>query len=177
VFIRGDAFDWLKRDLSGFDLVWASPKCQAHSKLTPTEHKGNHEVQLPRVLELLRAQPVPYIVENVQGTQTMMSDPIMFCGSMFGLEVWRHRWLEIGNVHDLFFLLPPCDHSFEPVLVSGVFRRKGQKRREYLLQEKQRAIGIDWMITKELDQAIPPAYSRFLAQHIIGALHHDTHPR
>lgn len=166
-FVQGDAFDWLERDLSEYDLIWASPKCQAHSVLTPTAHKGNHEVQLPRVLELLRAQPVPYIVENVQGTQTMMHDPIMLCGSMFGLDVWRHRWFEIGNA-DVFFLLPSCDHSFAPVLLSGRGNRKigGRRRGEDAKARRVEASGIDWMTYDEISQAIPPAYSRFLAERV-----------
>lgn len=164
VFVQGDAFDWLERDLSEFDLIWASPKCQAHSNLTPTAHKGNHEVQLPRVLELLRAQTVPYIVENVQGTQIMMRDPVMLCGSMFGLDVWRHRWFEIGNV-DVFFLLPSCDHSFAPVVVSGTPRRGGI-RKEHGAAARRRALETHWMTRAEMDEAIPPAYSRFLAEQV-----------
>lgn len=166
-FQRGNAFDWLedKERLAQFDLIWASPKCQAHSNLTPTAYKSNHEIQLPRVLDLLRAQPVPYIVENVQGTQILMRDPVMLCGSMFGLDVWRHRWFEIGNV-DVFFLLPSCDHSFAPVVVSGTPRRAGI-RQEPCAAACRRALETPWMTRAEMDQAIPPAYSRFLAEHIL----------
>lgn len=165
-FHQGDAFEWLENPtrLAEYDLVWASPKCQAHSVLTPTAHKGNHEIQLPRVLELLRAQSTPYIVENVQGTQTLMRDPVMLCGSMFGLDIWRHRWFEIGNCN-VFFLLPPCDHSFAPVLVSGTPRRGGV-RKEPSAATCRRALETPWMTRKEMDEAIPPAYSRFLAERI-----------
>jgi hypothetical protein len=37
----------------------------------------------------------------------------------------------------------------------------------YTLENWQRAMGIDWMNKVELTQAIPPAYTRFLAQQII----------
>jgi DNA (cytosine-5)-methyltransferase 1 len=168
-FCQGDAFEWLARDLSDFDLVWASPKCQGHSVLTPARYKGNHEIQLPRVLDLLRAQPVPFIVENVEGTQVLMQNPVMLCGSMFGLEIWRHRWFELGNT-EAFFLLPPCNHDGHPILISGRGMRGvakgGTRPSEPLKSEKMRGIGIDWMITKELDQAIPPAYSKFLAEQV-----------
>lgn len=166
-FIQGDAFDVLGGDLSAYDLIWASPKCQAHSRITPKEHKARHEIQLPRVLEILRAQSTPYIVENVEGTQIYMQNPIFLCGTMFGLNIWRHRWFEIGNV-DMFFMLPPCNHSGIPVLISGTPRRKGMKRVEPTVQERRDAIGIQWMTGKELDQAIPPAYSKFLAEQIRG---------
>lgn len=172
VFHQDDAFAWLRGErepLESFDLIWASPKCQGHSVLTPTAHKSKHEIQLPAVLELLRAQTVPYIVENVEGTQVYMRNPIMLCGSMFGLGVWRHRWFELGN-SDAFFLLPPCNHSEHPILVNGTTRRlENGKRREHSFAEKSAAIGIDWMHTCDLDQAIPPAYSRFLAQQMLTA--------
>ncbi len=165
-FIQGDAFEWLTKDLSQFDLIWASPKCQGHTVLTPTAHKGNHEIQLPRVLDMLRAQPVPYVTENVEGTQRYMHDPIMLCGSMFGLTIQRHRWFELGNTN-AFFLLPPCNHSIPPVLISGTTRRLiNGKRYEFTKAEKEAAIGIDWMLTSGLDQAIPPAYAKFLAEQI-----------
>lgn len=168
-FEQGDAFDWLARDLSEFDLIWASPKCQGHSNLTPTAHKGNHEIQLPRVLDLLRAQDVPFIVENVEGAQQHMRNPIMLCGSMFGLNVWRHRWFEVGNT-DMFFLLPPCDHSFAPVLISGSPRRDGN-RSEPNAARRRMALETPWMTRAGMDQAIPPAYARFLAEQIQEALH------
>jgi DNA (cytosine-5)-methyltransferase 1 len=169
---QDDAFAWLRGEreaLDRFDLIWASPKCQGHSVLTPARTKGDHEIQLPRVLELLRAQPVPFIVENVESTQGYMRNPVMLCGSMFGLEIWRHRWFELGNT-DAFFLLPPCNHDGHPILISGRGMRGvakgGTRPSEPLKAEKMRGIGIDWMVTKELDQAIPPAYSRFLAEQI-----------
>ena len=168
---QGDAFDWLARDLSAFDLIWASPKCQGHSVLTPARFKANHEIQLPRVLDMLRAQPIPYIVENVEGTQVYMRNPIMLCGSMFGLEVWRHRWFELGNT-DAFFLLPPCNHSEPPVLVSGRGMRRvnGVRWSGSRMPEMKAAMDIDWMIRDELRDAIPPAYAYFLAEQIQQAL-------
>ncbi len=166
-FCQGDAFDWLQRDLSEFDLIWASPKCQGHSVLTPTAYKLNHEIQLPRVLDILRAQPVKYIVENVEGTQHYMRDPIKLCGSMFGLNIQRHRWFELGNT-SAFFLLPPCNHSDPPVLLSGRGMRKvnGKRQGEHSKHDRAEASGIDWMTYGGLSQAIPPAYAKFLAEQI-----------
>ncbi len=171
-FIRADAFKWLENPgrLAAYNLIWASPKCQWFSRLTPTQYKANHENQLPRVLNLLRAQPTPYIVENVEGAQALMRDPVFLCGTMFGLEIWRHRWFEIGNVPGLFFLRPGCNHDGHPILISGRGLRgvckSGKRPAEPLKAVKERGIGIDWMITTELDQAIPPAYSKFLAEQI-----------
>lgn len=169
VFIQADA---MEVDWSGFNLIWASPPCQRYARITPVRARKNHPDLLPDVLKRLRAQQTPYICENVEGTQTLMRDPIYLCGTMFGLNIWRHRWFEIGNT-DAFFLLPPCNHQGHPVLISGrgtLGVCKGGKRpSEPIKAVKTAAIGIDWMVTKELDEAIPPTYSKFLAEQIISA--------
>lgn len=164
-FIRGDA---LEVDWSGYDLIWASPPCQRYSELTPIEYKESHPDLLPTFLDRLRNQTTPYICENVDGTQGMMKDPVFLCGTMFGMNIWRHRWFEIGN-SNAFFLLPPCNHIGNPVLISGRGMRgasKGQRTKEPSVAERSEAIGINWMNSKELDDAIPPQYSKFLADEI-----------
>jgi DNA (cytosine-5)-methyltransferase 1 len=176
VFYRDDAMAWLRGEresLEGFDLIWASPPCQRYSRITPLRTRKNHADLLPDVLEQLREQDTPYIVENVEGTQHLMQNPVLLCGTMFGLNIWRHRWFEIGGVPGLFFLLPPCNHSERPILISGRgmrgVRKGGGRPSEPLKATKVQGIQIDWMITKELDEAIPPAYSRFLATQILEA--------
>lgn len=172
-FIQDDAMAWLRGErepLDGFDLIWASAPCQRYSRLTQPGHKPRHPDLLPEVLHRLRALSTPYIAENVEGTQTLMRNPIFLCGTMFGLNIWRHRWFELGNT-SAFFLMPPCNHSEIPVLISGTTKRlTNGKRYEYQKHEKEAAIGIDWMLTKELDEAIPPCYSKFLAEHILEQL-------
>lgn len=166
-FIQGDA---MALDWTGYDLIWASPPCEMYSELTPVEYRATHPDLLPDVLSRLRQQPTPYIVENVAGARRHFHSPVVLCGSMFGLPIQRHRWFEIGNA-DVFFLLPPCNHSEPPVLVSGRGMRKidGMRWGGSTMPEMKKAMGIDWMIRDELRDAIPPAYSRFLAGHILTA--------
>lgn len=167
-FIRADA---MEVDWEGYDLVWASPPCQRYSELTPKECKGGHPDLLPQVAERLRRQDTPYIIENVECARHLLYSPVMLCGSMFGLDVWRHRWFEIGN-SDVFFLLPPCRHDFRPVVVSGRGMRKtatGHRWSGSRASESAAAMQIDWMNRKELCQAIPPAYSRFLGTVLMEA--------
>jgi DNA (cytosine-5)-methyltransferase 1 len=175
VFHQDDAMAWLQGErepLSSFDLIWASPPCQRYSRITPSRARDNHPDLLPQVLGILRGQDTPYIVENVEGTQVLMRSPVMLCGSMFGLEIWRHRWFEVGNT-SLLLMTPPCAHIGHPILISGRGMRgvsqAGKRPAEPLKAIKMQAIKIDWMITKELDEAIPPAYSKFLATQILRA--------
>lgn len=177
VFYQDDAMAWLRGErtpLDTFDLIWLSPPCQWKSRITPMWARANHPNLLGPAIDLARAQPTPYICENVEGTQTLMRDPLFLCGTMFGLNIWRHRWFEIGNVPGLFFLRPPCNHDGHPVLISGRgmrgVRKGGKRPAEPIKAVKTAAIQIDWMVTKELDQAIPPAYSMFLAKQIDLAL-------
>lgn len=166
----GDAFiqaDALTVDLAGYDLIWASPPCQLWSELTPANRRASHADLIGPIRERLQAQRAPYIIENVEMARHMLRSPIMLCGSMFGLDVWRHRYFELGNC-DSFFLLPSCDHSYHPVLLSGRGNRRvnGTRRGEDPKARRAAAVGIDWMSYDELSQAIPPAYSKFLAEQI-----------
>jgi DNA (cytosine-5)-methyltransferase 1 len=164
VFFQDDAMAWLRGEresLSSFDLIWASPPCQRYCRITPIAARANHPDLLPDVLDILRAQPISYIVENVEGTQHLMRSPLFLCGTMFGLNIQRHRWFEIGNT-DTFFLLPPCYHVGRSVLITGT----DSEGREPPVAVRKAAIEIDWMVDKELDEAIPPAYSKFLAEQV-----------
>lgn len=161
-FVQADA---MEIDWTGYDLIWASPPCQRYCRITPERTRNDHPDLLPDVLKRLRAQSTPYICENVQGTERLMRSPLFLCGTMFGLPIWRHRWFEIGHV-DTFFLLPPCNHQGRAVLISGC----DSEGREPSVATRRQAIGIDWMVDKEIDQAIPPAYSRFLGERIMESL-------
>lgn len=91
----------------------------------------------------------------------------MLCGSMFGLEVRRHRIFEtnwdVGAQ-------PSCRHHMQqgdfPQATNRVNRRKTCEIGVWRipLATQQKAMEIDWMELAELSEAIPPAYSEFLAQ-------------
>jgi DNA (cytosine-5)-methyltransferase 1 len=171
----GDAFvqaSALDVDLDGYDLIWASPPCQLWSELTPADRRIDHLDLIAPIRERLYQTAAPWIIENVAGAIPQLRSPVMLCGSMFGLGVWRHRYFELGNC-DPFFLLPSCDHSFQPVVVSGRGMRKtasGHRWSGSRAQESCDAMQIDWMNRAEVRQAIPPAYSKFLADEIEACL-------
>ena len=177
-FVQDDAMTWLRGErepLDSFNLIWASAPCQYYSELVPPAYRALHPDLLGETLARLRSQSTPYIVENVAGARLHFRDAVVLCGSMFGLPIQRHRWFEIGNV-DVFFLLPPCNHSESPVLVSGRGMRKvnGARRKENTVAEKRIAMDINWMSSDEIEEAIPPAYSKFLAEKISEAKEYDN---
>lgn len=181
-FIRGDA---LVFPLEGFDFIWASPPCQAHTVLKGAawDKKGyakKHADLIPQTRARLIQSGIPYIIENVPGAPLI--NPIVLCGSYFdlqtrcGAQLRRHRQFEcsfpVGES-------VPCCHKLRTIgLFGNKARDTGMEKRHYSkpkasrgkppkilfsLQDAREVMGIDWMNMAELSQAIPPAYSEYLA--------------
>lgn len=158
--------DALEVSLDGYDFVWASPPCQGFTayKRRPL-HVAPRENLIPAVRERLRAWGGPYVIENVIGAP--LENPILLCGSMFGLDVRRHRIFECSFPVEQ----PRCDHSrWTPRFPPATNRTNLRKTVEVgvwriPLETQQRAMGgLEWMELHELSQAVPPSYSQFLAR-------------
>jgi DNA (cytosine-5)-methyltransferase 1 len=171
----GDAFiqaDALTFPLEGYALAWAGPMCQEYTQLN-LMHKKSYPTQLLEIRARLRAAGVSYVIENVPGAP--LHNPVMLCGSQFGLKVYRHRLFE----SNLLLLTPPhVPHDDNCPAVGRGMSRKGfisvtgtggfgfPDGHEYA----RKAMGIDWMTRAELSQAIPPAYSEFLGRQVMAYL-------
>jgi len=167
-FIKMDAFDAIKNFGPCFDVIHASPPCQRYSVLTPKEHKNNHPDLLGPIREAIKASKVKnYVIENVSGARSLMIDPIMICGTMFGMNLWRHRYFECNPV--LTFPPAGCNHSTRPIMISGRSNRRinGKRVGESTAQECRAESGLHWMTREEMDQAIPPAYTEWIGRRII----------
>lgn len=114
-------------DLAGFDLIWASPPCQAHTALRKMWNACPHEDRIPETRALLIASGRPFVMENVPGAPLL--SPVKLCGSMFGLrtpcgaELRRHRYFETNW---FVGLMPECNHGLSVV---GVFGGHARNRR------------------------------------------------
>lgn len=168
-FTQADAveygtYEWFQQ----FDFVWASPPCQAHSRLNGINRKKYRDFIGP-IRSKLIAMRVPFVIENVIGAP--LESPIMLCGSMFALGVWRHRLFEL---HGFTMQQQNCEHATHPLPldVTGTggpcptrtTKGGGIHRKPKSMAEASRAMGIDWMTRKEIVEAIPPAYSLHVAQ-------------
>lgn len=94
---------------------------------------------------------------------------VTLCGSSFGLKVRRHRHFATS-----FLVMGlPCDHATQgpPVGVTGHGAQGHEYRRGKVAtqQDRKDAMGIQWMNRDELAQAIPPAYTRYIAEHFACA--------
>jgi len=175
-FFQGDCLqvnvEWARQ----FDLIWASPPCQFHTSLNQMHNAKKHVDLIPQTRALLKAIGKPYIIENVAGALKALHKPICLCGSMFSLgtadaELRRHRLFECSFEVDQ----PPCAHGRKPRVI-GVYGGHGRDRRrtvntqDFSVEERREAMGIDWMSGMELSQAIPPKYSKWLAERFLESL-------
>jgi DNA (cytosine-5)-methyltransferase 1 len=169
-----DAFDMLARLAAGteppYDVVHASPPCQRYSVNTH-QHKthANHPDYIHDVRVALAGLGIPYVIENVPGAP--LCHPITLCGSMFGqTRLRRHRLFESNVV----LLQPSCRHDRLHACISvtghagGTSRRDGAERFGSTALWKE-IMGIDWMIGRELAEAIPPAYTAYIGRQLIDA--------
>ncbi len=161
-FIQGDATD---ADLSRFDFIWASPPCQAFTayKRRPNHVKPKQNL-IPKIRKKLKESGIPFVIENVVGAPLI--DPIFLCGSMFGLDVRRHRLFE----SNFKILQPKCRHDKQLPRFPMATNRKNLRKTVEIgvwripLKTQQKAMGISWMSLTELSEAIPPAYSEYIGK-------------
>ena len=131
-----------------------------------------HPDLVASVREELAALECIYVIENV--ATAPLINPMMLCGSMFGLgsgeyRLRRHRLFE-SNV----FLLPPasCCHTGKALPVYG--HAGGRSKRDGLTfpgtDAWREGMGIDWMSGNELAEAIPPAYTEYIGKYLMEAV-------
>jgi DNA (cytosine-5)-methyltransferase 1 len=170
----GDAFhqaDAMTFPLEGFDFVWASPPCQFASEVTPKRHRQFHPNLIPSTRARIWGR-VPYAIENVEAARKYLIDPICLCGVYFGLRTFRHRYIEasvpLGHTPrgpDGLYL--PHVHDFSPLLVTTAGANSRRIGNFKSVKHAPAAYGIDWMIGRELAEAIPPAYAKYIGDQMM----------
>ena len=162
--------------LNGFDVIHASPPCQTHSitkNLRIAQGKSTSKIDLiPETRAGLIKSAKPFIIENVMGSPLI--NPIMLCGSAFGLKVRRHRIFE-SNIKLIGSL---CDHKKQgrPVGVYGSLNDEipnGGKTAKTITEARE-VMGIEWGIWTELVEAIPPIFTQYLGRQAINELRHTV---
>lgn len=171
-FVQADALQYLAEHGHEYDAIHASPPCQRYSSATPEDRRSEHPDLIEPVRNLLISIGVPWVMENVE--HAPLINPLKLCGTMFNLNVIRHRLFEMS--HPVYFT-PQCAHVKKTV------------RQGYALEDNQyhcvvgnfsgvssarRAMGIDWMTRDELSQAIPPAYTEFIGNQLMNAIKEES---
>jgi DNA (cytosine-5)-methyltransferase 1 len=171
-FIQGDALTYLRAHGHEYDAVHASPPCQASSALTKGTNKGRQYLNLiPETRWLLQKLDLPSVIENVQGSD--LRRDLTLCGEMFGLRVLRHRYFEMHN-----WEVERIAHKPHRGRVAGwrhgewfdgpYFAVYGEGGGKGTVAQWQDAMGMHWTdVRKEIAEAIPPAYTRFIGEQLM----------
>ena len=191
-FLRLDALEAMEKLLRGeyltfcnatintlgfkdFSVYHASPPCQAW---LDCNRCGKKDTKHPRLIEptreILQRVGLPFVIENIH--RSPLNANLMLCGTMFGLRVIRHRYFECS-------FRPPLSpfHCYHWGSVArgdfiGVYGRGGKGPRtpsgripSPLNPQVTPAVAmdIDWMILRELQQAIPPAYTEYIGKYLM----------
>ncbi|MCP3754942.1 DNA cytosine methyltransferase [Streptomyces sp. TBY4] len=158
-FHQADALEYLDRiittgEVEEYELIHASWPCQNKARVTAWRgSRDNHPDLITPGKKLMEASGRPWALENVPEAAwdgTLRPDYLL-CGSQFGLNVRRHRafetsWAGGGD------LLPPCWHH------KGLLAFEHKGERAYA-----DAMGCTWMNKTEARQAVPPAYTEWIA--------------
>ncbi len=178
-FIKADALAILNElvtwgDGYPYDLIHASPPCQADCSLTVGTNAsrswgGEHESYTSRVRTLLDRIGLPYVIEQPSGRSGLRRD-VTLCGEMFGLGVLRHRHFELGG----WTAVGPA-HVPHRGKVRGwrhgvyhhgpyvaAYGSGGGKATVLEMQTAMRLWHTD--VREELTEAIPPAYTEWLGK-------------
>lgn len=167
--------DAMTFDFTGFDVIHASPPCQAYSrcKSRPTCRDREYPDLIQSVRQKLIDSRLPYIIENVKGSPLI--SPFKLTGLMLNLRMHRERWFE----SNLFILTPERPlYKGEVVgkkgmvsMVGGGDSGRGRIPADHRTKLSwQKASGITWMTSYEMTQAIPPAYTKWIGEQIISQL-------
>ena len=170
-FIQGDAMAFLVEHGAKFDVIHASPPCQAHT-VAQRIHGKRHPDLVGSTRLLLHEVGIPWIIENVMCAPLLQ--PIMLCGLMFQLKVLRHRLFESSEMllapshpkHPKGNLTNSC-HGYSTG-ANGFVTVAGNN---FVRQAGAEAMAIDWMKRRpELAQAIPPAYTEYLGRQLLAVV-------
>jgi DNA (cytosine-5)-methyltransferase 1 len=153
---------------SSFDLIHASPPCQhgaAITKGTNRHLQDTYSNLYPQTLAILKRCGRPYVIEN-----TYARADVTLCGEMFGLDVLRHRRIELGG-WSTAKPKHPKHRGYVRGLRHGVWREGpyvavyGKGGGKATVPEAQKAMGIDWTdVHEELVEMLPPAYTQWIGE-------------
>ena len=157
-FIQSDVFELKEAFLGQFDVIHASPPCQAYSYST-VKHR-NLGKRYPDLLErtriLLIESGKEYIIENVVGATLIK--PLKLCGTMFNLRVIRHRLFEINADA---WVYPPCNCQHDGHVYTG----------EHVCVVDGATTWTNWRLSPEQKQASKQRYQEHLKRYVTVAGH------
>jgi len=163
-FIQDDWKNFLQRFGRDFNFIWAGPVCKRYTRMTNCRpgRSSFHPDDISIMRTMLQKIYRPWVIENVPGAP--LQNPIILCGQMFNLPIYRHRLFECSFLADQ----PKHPQHKTPASRAGhwepgtILSIAGNFSPVSLARE---AMGIPWMTRNELSQAIPPIYSKYILKY------------
>lgn len=179
-FIQGDAISYIREHGHEYEAGVGSPPCQKYTPLNAYNHKEYPDLIAP-MREAMRATGRPYVIENVEAAAAELIDPIMLCGPMFDLNIYRHRLFETGNG----FTLTEPEHpqhlwlctrnGYLPTPERPFMSIHGGKHSRAWVMKAAEVMGVPWMVDadtkrsiRSVCEAIPPAYTEFIGRQLMA---------
>ena len=159
-FIQGKSCCYFFSLLNQFDVFHFSPPCQKYSKASRWNSK-TYSSDLEYWVKYLVNFRKPFVIENVPGSP--MPITIKLTGHMFGLNLQRTRFF-YSNI----LLLQPNTASrlYKSNLKKQYPTIAGHGGKSDTIATWSKAMQINWMSKKELTQAIPPIYTKYIGQQL-----------
>ncbi|MFI0513110.1 SAM-dependent methyltransferase [Streptomyces sp. WSLK1-5] len=165
-FVQADAIAFVLEHGVEFDFIHASPPCQHDSKCQRIQNREHPDLIAP-TRAALEMTGRPWVIENVGDAVPKLRDPVMLCGTMFGLQTYRHRFLEAGGG----FTLPQPWHPAHTAPQAKMGRpvppgHYGQFVGNFSgVDLARRVMGVPWMNRDGIRECIPPAYAQWAGIH------------
>lgn len=168
-FHQGDALEFLSAHGHEFDAIHASPPCQLYS-LTHRIMKSDFPDLIRPTREAILDTGKPYVIENVEDARPELFDPITLCGSMFGIETYRHRLFETS----FWIEQPPHPEHVTRQTKMG----RAPKPGEFMhivgnfsgVDRGRQIMGMPWASRDGLREAIPPIYAEWIGRVLLDHL-------
>lgn len=166
-FVQADAIEYVAEHGHEFDVIHASPPCQAFTNAQKIQNNEHPDLIEP-TRAALRATGKPYVIENVPGSP--LRPDLTLCGAMFGLETYRHRVFESS------IALEPLAHPKHAVPSAKMGRPAAPGEFMHIVGnfsgvDRARSImGMPWATRDGLREAIPPRFTEYVGRQIIEAI-------
>jgi DNA (cytosine-5)-methyltransferase 1 len=198
-FHHADAIEFLIDHGREYDMVHAGFPCQGYSWATPRRRRGYYPINLiEQCREVCESYGLPLVMENVREARNKLHlmqqptcdcydpmecehemeytrgwrQPLVLCGTMFGLRLLKHRLFDIGGM-----AVPrPAHHPHSGSVAAGDYvtvagHGADNARGNYTVASWRAAMGIPWARTRHsLAEAIPPAYTHYIGAHALAWL-------